>query len=152
MFNWFFNFFHNIEFNLVGFVYTDLSMKLYLNDKVYLDYGTTTLAAVNTHFFPSLNTSHNGDWKCEVQQKDLKHTWVTNYFRIKVKKAPNIYTNLMEDKLTAPIFAWMKTETNVLIGIIVIVVVTVLLVVIFLILYFKFCTLKKPRYKRNRRL
>lgn len=127
-------------------------MKLYLNNEVYLDHGTTTLAAVNAHHFESLNKSLTGDWKCVVQQKDLKLTWVTNYVRINVRKAPNVYTNLMEDKLTAPLFAWMKTETNVLIGVLVIVFTVVLLVTVFLVIYFKFCTLKQPRYKRNRRL
>lgn len=127
-------------------------MKLYLNDKVYLDHGTTTLAAVNVYHFDSLNTSHTGDWKCVVQQKDLRLSWVTNYVRMNVKKAPNLYTNLMEDKLTAPLFGWMKTETNVLIGIIFIVVLVHVLVAAFLVIYFKFCTLKQPRYKRNRRL
>lgn len=127
-------------------------MKLYLNNKVYLDHGTTTLAAVNTHYFESLNTSLSGDWECVIQQKDLGLNWVTNYIRIRVRKAPNLYTNLMEDKLTAPLFAWMKTETNVLVGVIMIIVIVVLLVVLFLVIYFKFCTLKNPRRKRNRRL
>lgn len=139
-------------FPISGFIYTDLSLKLYLNNEVYLDHGITTLAAVNSHHFDSLNTSHTGDWRCEVQQKDLRLTWVTNYVRINVRKAPNIYTNLMEDTLTAPLFGWMKTETNVLIGIIAIVVVVVLLVTIFVVIYFTFCTLKRPRYRRNRRL
>lgn len=127
-------------------------MKIYLNDKVYINHGTTTLAAVNIHHIESLNISHTGDWKCEVRQKDLKLIWVTNYVRVNVRKAPNLYTNLMEDKLTAPLFGWMKTETNVLIGLIAIVVLVFLLVAIFLVIYFKFCTLKTPRYKRNRRL
>lgn len=139
-------------FLILGYIYTDLSMKIFLNRGVYLDHGTTTLAAVNTYSLNSLNMSHSGDWKCVIQQKDLGLTWVTNYVRINVKKAPNLYTNLMEDKLTAPLFGWMKTETNVLIGLIAIIFIVILLVVIFLVIYFKFCTLKQPRYKRNRRL
>lgn len=127
-------------------------MTLFLNNKVYHDFGITTLAAVNVYHFDSLNTSLTGDWKCVIQQKDLKLTWVTNYVRINVQKAPNIYTNLMEDKLTAPIFGWMKTETNVLIGLIGIVIMVTLFVGVFLLIYFKFCTLKTSRYKRNRRL
>lgn len=127
-------------------------MKLILNNKVYLDHGTTTLAAVNTHHFDHLNMSHTGDWKCVVQQKDLRLTWVTQYVRMNVRKAPNLFTNLMEDKLTAPLFGWMKTEMNVRIGLIVIILTVFVLVALFLVIYFKFCTLKKPRYKRNRRL
>ncbi|KAG5896415.1 hypothetical protein JTB14_022498 [Gonioctena quinquepunctata] len=71
---------------ILGYIYSDLSMKLLLNDKVYMDHGTTTLAAVNTHFFDSLNTSHSGDWKCVVEQKDLKLLWVTSLVRINVRK------------------------------------------------------------------
>nr|XP_023023374.1 uncharacterized protein LOC111511578 [Leptinotarsa decemlineata] len=136
---------------ILGYIYSDLSMKLYLNDNVYMDHGTTTLAAVNTHFFDSLNMSHSGNWKCVVEQKDLKLSWITNYVRVNVRKAPNLFTNLMEDKLTAPLFSWMKTDRNVLIGIIAIIVVVVLLVVLFLVIYFKFCTLRNSRYERNRR-
>ncbi|KAJ8985905.1 hypothetical protein NQ317_010662 [Molorchus minor] len=112
---------------ILGYIYSDLSMKLYTNDKVYIDHGITVLAAVNALRLDPLNESHSGNWKCEVEQKDLKLSWVTNYVRIRVKKAPNVYTNLMEDKLTAPLFAWLKTETNVLIAIIAIVIFVVLL-------------------------
>lgn len=136
---------------ILGYVYSDMSLTILLNDKVYIDHGTTTLAAVNSYYFDSLNTSLTGDWKCLVEQKDLRLSWTTNYIRMNVKKAPNLFTNLMEDKLTAPLFSWMKTENNVLIGIISIVVFVFLLVGGFLVIYFKFCTLKKPRYKRNRR-
>nr|CAI5847138.1 unnamed protein product [Callosobruchus analis] len=118
------------------------------NGWVFLDHGTTTLAAVNAHHFASLNESLTGEWKCVVEQKDLRLKWVTNYLKINVKKAPNLFTNLMEDKLTAPIFGWMKTETNVLIGIIMIILLTIALVAGFLVVYFKFCTLR--RYKKGR--
>ncbi|VEN43832.1 unnamed protein product [Callosobruchus maculatus] len=138
----------------MGYIYMDLSLKLYRNNEVFLDHGTTTLAAVNAHHFASLNESLTGEWKCVIEQKDLRLKWVTNYLKINVKKAPNLFTNLMEDKLTAPIFGWMKTETNVLIGIIMIVVLTVAIVAVFLVVYFKFCTLRrcKKGQVRNRRL
>lgn len=136
---------------ILGYIYTDLSLKLLLDDTVYIDHGTTTLAAVNSHQFDSLNMSHTGNWKCVVQQKDLKLSWVTNYLKVNVKKAPNIYTNLMEDKLTAPLFGRLKTDRNVLIVLIFILVFVVLLVVLFLVIYFKFCTLKDRKTKRNRR-
>ncbi|CAH1999125.1 unnamed protein product [Acanthoscelides obtectus] len=139
---------------ILGYIYMDLSLKLVQNDEVFIDHGTTTLAAVNAHHFASLNESLTGEWKCVVEQKDLKLKWVTNYVRINVKRAPNLFTNLMEDKLTAPIFGWMKTETNVLIGLIMIVVLAVALVAGFLVVYFKFCTLRRysKRGVRNRRL
>ncbi|VEN43831.1 unnamed protein product [Callosobruchus maculatus] len=139
---------------ILGYIYMDLSLKLYRNNEVFLDHGTTTLAAVNAHHFASLNESLTGEWKCVIEQKDLRLKWVTNYLKINVKKAPNLFTNLMEDKLTAPIFGWMKTETNVLIGIIMIVVLTVAIVAVFLVVYFKFCTLRrcKKGQVRNRRL
>ncbi|KAJ8925711.1 hypothetical protein NQ315_009558 [Exocentrus adspersus] len=127
---------------ILAYIYSDLSLTLYLNNEVYIDHGTTTLAAVNIFNFDSLNMSHTGDWRCLVQQKDLKLSWVTNYIKLNVKKAPNIYTNLMEDKLTAPLFAWLKTDRNVLIALIFIVASVIVLVVLFLVLYFKFCTLK----------
>lgn len=139
-------------FLFLGYIYSDLSLKLVLNNKDHLDYGTTSLAAANTYYFESLNRSHTGDWQCVVEQKDLRLKWITSYIRINVKKKPNIYTNLMEDKLTKPIFGWMKTEKNVLIGVIMIVVILFLLVVLVLVIYFKFFTLKRPpRPKVNNR-
>ncbi|XP_023312772.1 uncharacterized protein LOC111692874, partial [Anoplophora glabripennis] len=123
---------------ILGYIYTDLSLKLFLNNEVYIDHGTTTLAAVNIHQFDSLNMSHTGHWRCVVEQKDLKLSWVTNYLKVNVKKAPNVYTNLMEDKLTAPLFGWLKTDRNVLVALIFIVVSVVLLVISFLVIYFKF--------------
>ncbi|XP_063919406.1 uncharacterized protein LOC135134614 [Zophobas morio] len=127
---------------VLGYIYSDLSLKLYLNDEVYKDFGTTMLAAVNSEFFDNLNMSHTGDWKCVVEQKDLKLSWVTNYLRMEVKKAPNFYTNLMEDNLTRPLFGWLSTEENVFYALVAIVVFVVISVVLFLIMYFKFCTLK----------
>uniref|UniRef100_A0A6P7G077 Uncharacterized protein LOC114336079 isoform X4 n=1 Tax=Diabrotica virgifera virgifera TaxID=50390 RepID=A0A6P7G077_DIAVI len=136
---------------ILGYVYTDLSLTILLNDQVYVDYGTTTLSAVNTYQIDTLNMSHSGNWTCVVEQKDLRFKWTTNFMKINVKKAPNLFTNLMEDKLTKPIFGWMKNETQVLVALIFIVVVVVMLVIIFLILYYKFCTLKTSRYNVNRR-
>ncbi|CAG9830457.1 unnamed protein product [Diabrotica balteata] len=99
---------------ILAYVYTDLSLAVHLNDQVYVDYGTTMLSAVNTYQIDTLNMSHTGNWTCVVDQKDLKFKWTTNFLRINVKKAPNLFTNLMEDKLTKPIFGWMKSETQVL--------------------------------------
>ncbi|RZC37630.1 tyrosine-protein kinase hopscotch [Asbolus verrucosus] len=127
---------------VLAYIYSDLSLKLYLNGEVYKDFGTTMLAAVNSEHFDSLNTSHTGDWKCVVEQKDLKLSWVTNYVRVNVKKAPNFYTNLMEDEMTKPVFGWLQTENNVLYALIFIAVFVVLLVLLFLCLYFKYCTVK----------
>lgn len=133
---------------ILGYIYTDLRLKIYQNDKVYKDHSTTTLAAVNTFYFEHLNEEHNGDWKCVVEQRDLKLSWVTNYVKINVKKAPNIYTNLMEDDLTRPIFGWMKSEKMVLFALFCIVAIVIILVVGFLILYKKYCTLHTTRNRR----
>lgn len=127
---------------VLGYIYSDLSLKLYLNGDVYKDFGTTMLAAVNSEEFKGLNVTHTGDWKCVVEQKDLKLSWVTNYIRMEVKKAPNFYTNLMEDEFSKPIFGWLKTEDNVFYALIFIVVFVLLMVMLFLFLYFKYCTLK----------
>lgn len=99
---------------ILGYIYSDLSQMWTLNDIVYKDYGVTTLAAVNAEKFDSLNESHTGVWKCVISQRDLKLSWVTNWLKVKVKKAPNIYTHLMEDSLTAPLFGWMKYDGVVL--------------------------------------
>ncbi|XP_030744959.1 uncharacterized protein LOC115874050 isoform X2 [Sitophilus oryzae] len=136
---------------VLGYIYTDLSLKLVIDEKVYKDYGVTTLAAVNSYFFDPLNRSHTGSWRCVVEQKDLGLKWVTNYVKINVKKRPNFYTNLMEDRLTAPIFGGLKDENAVFVVVLLFTVFVVFCVGIFIYLYMRFCTLKS-RYKRNRRL
>ncbi|XP_076269016.1 LOW QUALITY PROTEIN: uncharacterized protein LOC143201686 [Rhynchophorus ferrugineus] len=136
---------------ILGYVYTDLSLMLMLNGGTYLDYGTTTLAAVNSHTLDPLNRSHTGNWSCVVQQKDLGLKWTTNYVRVNVKKRPNFYTNLMEDRLTAPLFGHFRSEDAVLAALIVFTVFVFLLTVVFLFVYFKYCSLRS-RYKRNRRM
>ncbi|CAG9764694.1 unnamed protein product [Ceutorhynchus assimilis] len=98
---------------ILGYVYADLSLKLLQNDKVYLDHGLTTLAAVNSHILDPLNRSNTGEWKCLVEQKDLKLKWITNLVKINVKKRPNLFTHLMEDKLTAPLFKYFKNEKTI---------------------------------------
>lgn len=137
---------------VLGYIYSDLRQKWMLNKKIYIDYGLTTLAAVSSEHFDSLNMSHTGEWECIVEQSDLNLIWVTNNVKVQVKKKPNMYTHLMEDHLTAPLFSWLKTDRNVLIAVIVIVVTVVLLVIGCLVCYLKFCTLPqfKRKYKRNR--
>lgn len=139
---------------ILGYVYTDLRQKWLLNKKVYKDYGITTLAAVGAEHFDSLNMSHTGIWECVIEQDDLKLTWTTNFIKVEVKKEPNMYTHLMEDSLTAPLFAWLKTELNVLIALILIVVFVIIFVAGCLVLYLKFGRLPqiKRKYKKNRRL
>jgi hypothetical protein len=127
---------------VLGYIYSDLSLKLYLNGEVYKDFGTTMLAAVNSEDFDNLNESHTGDWKCVVEQKDLKLSWVTNYVRIEVKKTPNFYTNLMEDDFSRPFFGWLETEDNVFYALIFIVAFVLLMVALFLFVYFKYCTIQ----------
>ncbi|XP_050296162.1 uncharacterized protein LOC126736018 isoform X2 [Anthonomus grandis grandis] len=136
---------------ILGYVYSDLSLKITLNNATYIDYGLTTLAAVNTYAFDSLNQSHSGIWQCVVQQKDLKLKWITNYINMRVKKKPNIYTHLMEDKLTGWFFGKLGSEGAVLAAVIVITIIVILGVAAFLFVYFKFFFLES-RYKRNRRL
>lgn len=139
----------------LGYIYSDLSQKWLLDDKVYVDYGITTLAAVSVEIIDSLNSSHNGVWRCIVEQEDLKLKWITNYVNVQVKSKPTFFTHLMEDKLTAPIFGWLKTERNILIAIIVIIVSVIVVVAVVLVLYLKFATLTTFRtrtaYNRNRR-
>lgn len=125
----------------LGYIYSDLSQKWLINDKVYVDYGITTLAAVSAEKIESLNSTHKGIWICVIEQKDLKLKWVTSYVKVLVKSKPTFFTPLMEDHLTAPIFSWLKTERNVFIALIAIVVAVVVIVVIVLILYLKYCTL-----------
>ncbi|XP_044747141.1 uncharacterized protein LOC123308512 [Coccinella septempunctata] len=142
----------NCKTVVLGYVYSDLSLKLLLNKTTYKDYGIVTLSAANTYTFKRLRRNFTGDWKCVVEQKDLGFSWITNYEKILVMKAPNLYTNLLEDELTRPLFGWLKSERNVLVALIVIVSSSVVLVTLCLAIYFAFFTIKKRSYKRNRRL
>lgn len=139
----------------LGYIYSDLSQKWLINDKVYVDYGITTLAAVSAEIIDKLNSSHDGVWKCVIEQKDLNLQWITNYVTVKVKSKPTFFTHLMEDEFTAPLFAWLKTERNTLIALILIVVFVVIVVAVGLILYLKYCTLitfrTRHANKKNRR-
>lgn len=139
----------------LGYIYSDLSQKWLINDKVYVDYGITTLAAVSAEKIESLNSTHKGVWTCVVEQRDLNLKWVTNYVKVRVKSKPTFFTHLMEDDLTGPVFGWLKTEKNVFIALIVIVLFVIVAVIVVLILYLKFCTLitfrMRHAYKRNRR-
>ncbi|XP_018333322.1 uncharacterized protein LOC108742562 isoform X2 [Agrilus planipennis] len=142
----------------LGHIYIDLSQKWLLNNTTYIDYGITTLSAVATERIKPLNASHSGEWRCVVEQLELGLFWVTNIVKVEVKKAPNFYTHLMEDKLTAPIFARFKTEKNIRR------VAALFFITLFLLL--TSCTgfylllrkmpikkiKKKSKYKRNRRL
>lgn len=136
---------------ILGYVYSDLSQTWLIDDVIYKDYGITTLAAVSTEVVESLNSSHSGVWKCVITQNDLKLSWVTNWVKVEVKKAPNIYTHLMEDRLTAPLFGWMKYD-EVVLGAVIFIVIFVFVGVAFgLYAYLKWGTLptrKKARYKK----
>lgn len=137
---------------VMGYIYSDLRQRWTLNKKIYIDYGITTLAAVTVLHIDSLNMSHTGEWECIIEQYELNLLWVTNSVKVEVKKEPNLYTHLMEDSLTAPLFSWLETERNVFIALIVIIVTVVLLVLICLILYLRYGTLPqfKRKYQRNR--
>lgn len=139
----------------LGYIYSDLRQRWLINDKVFIDYGITTLAATDTEIIKSLNESHDGVWQCVIEQSDLNMKWITNLVKVRVKSKPTFFTHLMEDDLTAPIFARLKTEKNIIIALVVIVVFVVLVVVVLLVLYLKFGTLTtfrtKNAFKRNRR-
>ncbi|KAI4469187.1 thrombospondin type-1 (tsp1) repeat superfamily [Holotrichia oblita] len=68
------------------------------------DHGITTLAAVSHEYLSPLNETHTGEWRCVIEQTDLGFSWTTNIVKMRVKKAPNFFTNVMEDEFTAPIF------------------------------------------------
>lgn len=139
----------------LGYIYSDLNQKWLINNKTYIDYGVTTLAAVSAEKIESLNSTHDGVWVCVVEQEDLNLKWITSYVNVQVKSKPTFFTHLMEDEFTAPIFGRLKTEKSVLIVVIVIVIAVIVVVVLVLVLYLKFATLTTFRtrkaYKRNRR-
>ncbi|GJQ66748.1 hypothetical protein Trydic_g4688 [Trypoxylus dichotomus] len=60
---------------VLGYIYTGLKQKWLLNGATYIDYGTTTLAAVSNEYLSPLNESHSGEWKCVIQQSDLGFSW-----------------------------------------------------------------------------
>lgn len=135
---------------ILGYIYSDLSQIWLIDDVIYKDYGITTLAAVNTEIIGSINKTHNGVWKCVITQKDLKLTWVTNWIKVEVGRAPNVYTHLMEDSLTAPLFSWMKYDSVILGSLIFIIVLIFGGVAFGLYSYFRWGTLpqRKPRYRK----
>ncbi|KAL1488031.1 hypothetical protein ABEB36_015404 [Hypothenemus hampei] len=135
---------------ILGYIYTDLSLKVMVDNRTYLDHGIVNLAAVNTHVLNNLNQTESGAWHCVVEQRDLKLKWTTNYIRINVKKKANFFTHIMEDKLTAPLFGYLNSEIAVVAVIITIVVLVFLGAVAFLMIYLKFCHLN-ARSRRNRR-
>lgn len=136
---------------ILGYVYADLSLTLTVNNVTYLDHGVTTLAAVNAHELKPLNESHSGTWQCVVRQRDLNLHWVTNHVKLNVKKAPNFFTHLMEDRLTAPLFGSFRTEQAVLSAVICLTVAVFCAVVGCLVLYLKFCHLEARAKRTNRR-
>lgn len=135
---------------ILGYIYSDLSQTWLIEDVIYKDYGITTLAAVSTEVITSLNKTHNGVWKCVITQRDLKLSWITNWVRVEIKSAPSMYTHLMEDAVTAPLFGWMKYDA-VVFGTLVFIVVLVFGGVAFgVFAYLKWCTLpdRRVRYKK----
>lgn len=140
---------------VLGYIFNDLKQKWTLNDTVYINHGTTTLAAVSSEDLNPVNVSHSGVWKCIIEQEDLQLSWITNIVKIRVKKKPNLYTNLMEDELTAPIFSGLKSETAVKLLIMFIIVTVCILVSLGVFAYLKWGRLPqvdKGMRKRNRRL
>lgn len=136
---------------VLGYIYSHLSQKWILNETItYGDYGITTLAAVSAEYIEHLNYSHNGDWKCVVEQVDLKHKWITNYVRIRVKSRPTFITHLMEDRLTAPLFAWLKTETNVVVALVCVVLFVFVSVGVCAFLYMKYGRMPEKNVKRKK--
>lgn len=135
---------------VLGYIYTNLRQKWLLNHSIYLDHGITTLAAVSHEYLSPLNESHTGEWRCVIEQGDLGFSWTTNIIKMNVKKAPNFFTNVMEDEFTAPIFSWLKTETNVFVAIIFIVLFVVGVVILALWAYLKYGRL--PELKRGNRV
>ncbi|XP_046737938.1 uncharacterized protein LOC124406546 [Diprion similis] len=96
---------------VLGYVYSDLKISWKLNGQVFKDYGVSTPVAVNVDHVRKVNTSHRGEWRCEVEQKDLNFKWTTNVVKVRVLGPPNWRTHLMEDELTRPIFGWMPNES-----------------------------------------
>lgn len=138
---------------LLGFVYSDLRLKWFINSTVYIDHGVTVLAATSSEVVHHINMSQSGVWKCVVTQNDLRFTWITNIVRINVKSRPTFYTHLMEDHLTAPLFAWLKHEHSVKAFVLFIIVLIVVIVIVAVFCYFKFCTLPEQVFatKRNKK-
>ncbi|XP_015601165.1 uncharacterized protein LOC107270578 isoform X2 [Cephus cinctus] len=95
----------------LGYVFSDLKIYWMIGKRVWKDYGTTLPIAVNVDYIDALNRSHQGTWRCVVEQNDLEFKWITNIVILKVLGAPNWRTHLMEDKLTRPIFGWMPNES-----------------------------------------
>ncbi|XP_043491579.1 uncharacterized protein LOC122517208 [Polistes fuscatus] len=110
---------------ILGYVYSDLKISWKINENIWKDYGITLPIAVNIDYIKAINKSHQGMWKCIVEQSDLNFKWITNIIVIKGKNvvselafigSPNWRTYLMEDKLTSPIFGWMPSENVVAIS------------------------------------
>lgn len=68
---------------ILGYVYSDLKIYWTINDKVWKDYGITLPMTANVDHLSILNKSHNGIWKCVVEQVDLNFKWITNIISVK---------------------------------------------------------------------
>ncbi|XP_069687396.1 uncharacterized protein [Periplaneta americana] len=126
---------------VLSYIYKDLIQKWKVNGVVWKDYGLTTLAAVNTEEIDYIKSSYAGEWKCVIEQPDLKFEWTTNWLLVEVKHAPNFLTYLMEDPLPAPLFKHFGSERLVLAFLIGFLLFTVALVAGGTFIYLRWCRL-----------
>ncbi|KAL0116972.1 hypothetical protein PUN28_010087 [Cardiocondyla obscurior] len=123
---------------VLSYVYSDLKVYWTIDNNVWKNYGITLPIAINVDYIPIINKTHHGTWKCIVEQTDLNFKWITNVIRVKVLKAPNWRTHLMEDKLTRPIFGRMPSEEFVAYSVLAVILFLVCCIVLSLVLYFRF--------------
>lgn len=70
---------------ILGYVYSDLKISWEINEIIWKDYGITLPIAVNIDYVKAINKSHEGMWKCIVEQTDLNFKWITNIIVVKGK-------------------------------------------------------------------
>ncbi|GBP07978.1 Macrophage colony-stimulating factor 1 receptor [Eumeta japonica] len=90
-------------------VYTDLDIKLYLNNTLYSNTDVASPLTADGIRIRRVQFHHSGIWHCSVEQYDLGFRWVTAIYKVKVKERPSFLHHLMEDKLTRVIFGNMSS-------------------------------------------
>ncbi|XP_063227061.1 uncharacterized protein LOC134533467 [Bacillus rossius redtenbacheri] len=125
----------------LGAVYSDLERRWLHEGVVWRDRRVAALQAVDELVIQRLNSSHAGEWKCIMLQEDLGFVWTTSWHRVRVDPAPTLLTYLMEDPLTSPLFGHLRSETAVLVFLIVFTLLVVIMVAALVFLYLRYGTL-----------
>lgn len=111
----------------LGLIYSDLSQKWYLNERIYeksdVVYGDKTI-------FP-MNETHIGKWKCTIEKRSTNFSWTAGIYNINVKEAENplfIFSYVFTDKYPTGIFNIASSYSYIILSIFYILILLVILI------------------------